>query len=154
MKTLFCIFLSIFALGNMANATSYIDEYGYDAEIDKIFSSSTTTSLSNPSASQTTTQNYLSTNLTAIETRLNRIKPAAAERKKSRKRHHDEITQPNLLLPSLDVFDRISTAAVTMPYDPCPPTPKAGHYELRDRDGQAVYWKKEYNLHGILIGFE
>jgi hypothetical protein len=72
---------------------------------------------------------------------------------KFEKRKHSEITQPVRPLPSLDVFDRIDTGAWTMPHNPCPPTPRAGHYELRDLDGHAVYWKKKYDLNGKLIGF-
>jgi hypothetical protein len=148
MKILFCTFLSIFAFSSVANATA--DTENFDSEVTAAFSSS------NSTVPQIIPEDYLSRARAALAARLSRIKSdvtEVAEEEKFEKRKHSEITQPVRPLPSLDVFDRIDTGAWTMPHNPCPPTPRAGHYELRDLDGHAVYWKKKYDLNGKLIGF-
>ena len=151
MKILFCTFLSIFAFSSVANTTA--DTENFDSEVTAAFSSSRSTTLIDSSVSQILPGDLLSKARAALATRLSRIKPEVAKEEKFEKRKHSEITQPVRPLPSLDVFDRIDTGAWTMPHNPCPPTPRAGHYELRDLDGHAVYWKKKYDLNGKLIGF-
>ncbi len=148
MKILFFTFLSIFTFNSAANATTDTAD-----EVTAAFSSSRSTTLIDSSVSQILPGDLLSKARAALATRLSRIKPEVAKEEKFEKRKHSEITQPVRPLPSLDVFDRIDTGAWTMPHNPCPPTPRAGHYELRDLDGHAVYWKKKYDLNGKLIGF-
>lgn len=128
MKTLFCTFLSIFAFSSIANATTE----NCDSEANETFNSSTSTTLSDPTALQI---------------------PQEEEKFEKGKRKREATTTITRPIPDQTVFDTIATTVGTMLNDSCPPTPRVGYYELTGPDGKPVYWKKKYNPSGELIGF-
>lgn len=128
MKTLFCTFLSIFAFSSIANATSE----NCDSEANKAFNSSTSTTLSDPTALQI---------------------PQEEEKFEKGKRKREETTTITRPIPDQTVFDTIATTEGTMLNDSCPPTPIVGYYEFTKRNGKRVYWEKEYDPNGKFIGF-
>ncbi len=128
MKTLFCTFLSIFAFSSIANATSE----NCDSEANEAFNSSTSTTLSDPTALQI---------------------PQEEEKFKIGKRKREATTTITRPIPDPAVFNIIATTVETMLGDPCPPTPIVGYYEFTKRNGERVYWKKKYDPNGKFIGF-
>ncbi len=165
MKTLFCIFLSIFAFSSVANATA--DTENFDSEVTAAFSSSTPPTLTDSVAPSILPEDFLSKNLAALAARLSRIKSdvaEVAEEKNLGKRKYKELTTITFPLPDPRGFQSTTRKSEYPTWiEHCdwierlpPPTPRAGYYESRDRKpggGYSEYWKKEYDADGNFTGY-